>query len=332
MAKAAAKKSVKQESGKPATVLVLRTCAEDGSSHNGFKWPLSGPVEAKDWKPTKECGDGLHGWLWGHGDWSLKNKAEKIHWLVVEVEQASLIDLGGKVKYPKGNVIANFGHWADAMAFIRARRPAGEATNVATGDYGHASATGDSGHATATGYSGHASATGNYGHASATGYSGHASATGNYGHASATGDYGHASATGDYGHASATGDSGHASATGNSGHASATGDYGHASATGDSGHASATGYSGHASATGYSGHASATGNYGHASATGNSGWAIAGYGGTAKADKNGALTLLWFDQKAKRPRVAVAYVGEDGIKPNTEYRVDDKGRITEVSQ
>ena len=199
------KKKVKaKDAAKPASVLVLRTCAEDGSSHNGFKWPLSGPVEAKDWKPTNECGNGLHGWLWGHGDWSLKNKAEKIHWLVVEVEQASIIDLGGKVKYPKGNVIANFGHWADAMAFIRARRPVDETTNVATG---------------------------------------------------------------------------------------------------------------------YSGHASATGYYG---------WAIAGYAGTAKADSNGALTLLWFDQKAKRPRVAVAYVGEDGIEANTEYRLDEKGKFTKV--
>jgi hypothetical protein len=178
------------------TSLVLRTCAADGTSSHDFIWPDSGPVEAKDWSPVAKCGHGLHGWLWGHGDWALKTKAEKIKWLVVEVETALLVDLGGKVKFPKGNVIASFAAWSDAMKFIRARHLPDEHTTIATGDYGHASATGDYGHA---------SATGDYGHASATGYSGHASATGNSGHASATGNYGHASATGDYGHASATG-------------------------------------------------------------------------------------------------------------------------------
>ncbi len=214
------KKKVKK-SAEPETVLVLRTCAKDGSSTHDFEWPMSGPVEARDWKPTKECGNGLHGWLWGSGDWSLKVRGDDILWLVVEVEAKSIVDLGGKVKFPRGNVSANFAAWNDAMAFIRSRRPTDETTNVATG------------------------------------------------------------------------------------------------------------YSGHASATGDSGHASATGDYGHASATGYSGWAIGGYGSYVKADKNGALTALWFDQKANRPRVAVAYVGEDGIKANTWYEVKD-GKFVEV--
>jgi hypothetical protein len=201
----------------PETVLVLRTVAADMSSSYGFTWPENGPVEASDWEPTKECGNGLHGWLWGAGDWSLKVQAEKIRWLVVEVAESSLIDLEGKVKFPKGNVVGCYETWHEAMAFIRARMPDDKFEKVATGYYGHASATGDYGHASATGDYGHASATGDYGHASATGYCGHASATGDCGHASATGDYGHASATGDCGHASATGNSGHASATGDCG-------------------------------------------------------------------------------------------------------------------
>ena len=243
---------------KPETVLVLRTCAADGSSSHGFKWPESGPVEAPDWEATKECGHGLHGWLWGHGNWSLKTKGDKIKWLVLEVEASTIINLEDKIKFPRAVVVASFAVWNDAMFFIRNRRPISEATTIATGYYGHASATGNSGHASATGYSGHASATGN---------------------------------------------SGHASATGNSGHASATGNYGHASATGDSGHASATGYSG---------------------------WAVVGYSGKAKAKENGVLTLLWLD--GKRPRVTVAYVGEDGIKADTWYAVDAKGKIVEVKQ
>jgi hypothetical protein len=251
----------------PETVLVLRTCSADLKSDNDFQWPESGPVEAPDWSPTPECGRGLHGWLWGAGDWSMKSKDPGAKWLVVEVAKADVIDLGGKVKFPRGVVVACCDHWQDAMAVIRVRvlRTSTIASN----------ATKDSEAASATGYSGHASATGYYGHASATGYSGHASATGHYGHASATG------------------------------------------------------YSGHASATGYSGHASATGHYGHASATGDYGWAIAGHNGTARADNNGALTLLWWDEKAKRPRVAVGYVGENGIKANTDYCVKN-GKLAEV--
>jgi hypothetical protein len=297
MAKTPAKKPAKKRAAKavapPETVLVLRTAAADGSSYDGFRWPESGPVEAPDWAPVAECGRGLHGWLWGQGDWSLKCKDDDARWIVVEVVKADVIDLGAKVKFPRGIVLATFGHWRDAMAFIRARRPVDEGMTVATGDYGHASA------------------------------------TGYYGHASATGDSGHASAAGDYGHASAAGDSGHASATGDSGHASATGYSGHASATGHYGHASATGHSGHASATGDSGHASATGDSGHASATGDSGWSVGGYHSRVKAAENGALTALYWDEAAKRPRVAVAYVGEDGIKADTWYRVE-AGRFVEV--
>ncbi len=121
------------------------------------------------------------------------------------------------------------------------------------------------------------------------------------------------------------------SATGDSGHASATGYSGHASATGNSGHASATGYSGHASATGYSGHASATGNYGHASATGYSGHAcvLNVNGGRAKAKENGLVAVAWWDEPAKRGRLAVGYVGEDGIKADTWYGVRD-GKLAEM--
>ncbi len=211
-------------------------------------------------------------------------------------------------------------------------------SNTATGDYGHAAATGHSGHAAATGRSGHAAATGYSGHAAATGYSGHAAATGDYGHAAATGDSGHAAATGNSSHAAATGNSGHAAATGNYGHAAATGHSGHAAATGYSSHAAATGYSSHAAATGDYGHAAATGNYGHAAATGRSGHAaatggygcaFAGFGGRAKASINGSFAIAWRDESTDRARLIVGTPGENGIKPDTFYRVVDGALVEE---
>ena len=51
--------------------LMLRTCVRDSegrlTAHGGFIWPAHGVVEAPDWKPTKECGNGLHGFLRGCG-------------------------------------------------------------------------------------------------------------------------------------------------------------------------------------------------------------------------------------------------------------------------
>ena len=148
--------------------------------------------------------------------------------------------------------------------------------------------------------------------------------------AAATGNYGHAAATGNYGHAAATGNHGHAAATGYYGHAAATGYSGHAAATGDSGHAAATGYSGHAAATGDYGHAAATGDYGHAAATGNYGCSFAGFGGRAKAATSGALAICWYDNKAKRARIVSSNVGENGIKADTWYEVNERGELVEV--
>ena len=87
-------------------VYVLRTCADDMTSHHGsFTWPASGPVEAKDWSPEPVCGRGLHGLLFGEGEGSLLDWDPGAKWLVVEVEAGTTIDLDGKVKFPRGAVI-----------------------------------------------------------------------------------------------------------------------------------------------------------------------------------------------------------------------------------
>ena len=86
-------------------VLVLRTCNYDMTSHGGFKWPTSGPVKCDDWINDEWCGNGLHGFLWGEGNGNLANWDSNAKWLVVEVDEDKIVDLDGKVKFPKGNVI-----------------------------------------------------------------------------------------------------------------------------------------------------------------------------------------------------------------------------------
>ena len=70
---------------------------------------------------------------------------------------------------------------------------------------------------------------------------------------------------------------------------------------------------------GYRGSATA-GDYGSATA-GDYGTATAGYGGTATAGDYGTVCVKWWD--GDRYRLVVGYVGEDGIEPNTPYRVVD---------
>ena len=59
--------------------------------------------------------------------------------------------------------------------------------------------------------------------------------------------------------------------------------------------------------------------------------AASGYGSKAKAGENGAIALAYSD--GTRPRFAVGYVGEDGIKADTWYAVDSEtGKLVEVAE
>lgn len=73
------------------------------------------------------------------------------------------------------------------------------------------------------------------------------------------------------------------------------------------------------------------GNGGTATA-GYKGTAMAGLGGIVMAGHRGILSLRWFDAKSNRYRLAIAYVGENGILPDTPYRLNDKHKFTEVKQ
>ena len=176
------------------TVLCLRTCDAKRRGYGGFQWPSRGPVEAPDWSPEPQCGRGLHGLLWGEGDAGHLSRDDDAEWLVVAVESAEVVDLGGKVKFPRGEVVY-CGDRDGAVAYILVNGGAGKACAYArapAGAYGTATAgargtatAGDRGTATA-GEGGTATA-GAYGTATA-GDKG--TATAGYKGTATAGDYG----------------------------------------------------------------------------------------------------------------------------------------------
>ena len=165
----------KLPSKKKSTVLCLRTVKADGTAYNGFKWPALGFVEAPDWKPTAKCGHGLHGYLRGCGD------ADSINWgslfQAVKVIESEIVDLDGKVKFPRCEVIFT-GSQKDATDILV--KEYGNCSNVigatvvVNGQGQHAIA-GYKGTATSTGRGGMATV-GDYGTATSAGYGGAAMA------------------------------------------------------------------------------------------------------------------------------------------------------------
>ena len=94
--------------------------------------------------------------------------------------------------------------------------------------------------------------------------------------------------------------------------------------------AAATGYRGHAAATGDSGHAAATGYSGHAAATGeNSIAASLGLFGIVEGANGTSLVLQHHEHQSPYNHICVktVRVGENGIKPNTPYRLSKDGEF-----
>jgi len=218
------KRTTKTTTPQAETVLVLRTCAADMSSSHGFVWPESGAVGCPDWQPTQQCGNGLHGFLWGEGDHDLANWDADAKWLVVSVAATDIIDLDRKVKFPRGEVVF-CGSRRDATSYLQAHGGQGRAIIGAT-------------------------------------------ATAGYGGTATAGGRGTATA----------------------------------------------------------------GGRGTATA-GEAGTATAGYGGTATAGNRGtatageAGTIIIERWNGKRYKFSIGYVGEDGILPNTAYRLDSDGNF-----
>jgi hypothetical protein len=306
-------------------VLCLKSLPPSLKAHGGFKWPESGHIAAPDWKPTKECGNGLHAFLWGCGDSSVAYiKGSDAKWLVLRVKEKDIVDLYSKVKFPECEVVfcgerdiavsIVMHHAPTGTAVMFANITGGDGETVTGGDY--ATVTGGD-YATVTGgkyatvtVGDHANATGGD-HANATGGD-HATVTvGKY--ATVTGRLGARVTGGDYAtvaggkYANVTGGD-HANATGGDYATVTVGD--HANATGGD-HATVTG--GYRS-TVTGGHRSIVTGGKYANVTGGIGARVSG--------GYGATLMLEYSDESKNKKKAV---GVDGkvIIPGVKYRLND---------
>ncbi len=144
-----------------------------------------------------------------------------------------------------------------------------------------------------------------------------------------SGDY---ASIGSSGHYARIGSSGYYASIGSSGDYASIGSSGHCARIGSSGDAARIGGSGDDARIGSSGddaRIGSSGDYASIEATGADSVILAAHGATVKAGERGVFAVAWHD--GKRNRIAVGYVGEDGIKPLTWYTVNAKGEFVEAT-
>ena len=136
-------------------------------------------------------------------------------------------------------------------------------------------------------------------------------------------------ASGDYSKLAASGDSSQLAASGDYSKLAASGDYSKLAASGYYSKLAASGYSSQLAASGDYSKLAASGGYSQLAASGENSCAMAAAPNcSASAGEGGAIALRWTTPDG-RPRIAVAYIGENGIKPDVLYRLNGNGEFVE---
>ena len=112
-----------------------------------------------------------------------------------------------------------------------------------------------------------------------------------------------------------------------------TGEWANAVTTGEWANAATTGYRANAVTTGEGANAATTGNRANAATTGEHAVSAAlGIEGKATAGIGGAIVLCFRNDNGDLINIRASKVGENGIKPNVFYRLDDNGAFVEAEQ
>ena len=146
-----------------------------------------------------------------------------------------------------------------------------------------------------------------------------------------TGDWSAATNTGDWSAATNTGDWSAATNTGNSSAATNTGDWSAATNTGNWSAATNTGNWSAATNTGDQSAATNTGDQSVAEISGKQSIAVAlGWQSKAKASINGAIVCVYRNHDGELIHIKASKVGENNIKADTWYTLDEFGEFVEV--
>ena len=138
-------------------------------------------------------------------------------------------------------------------------------------------------------------------------------------------------ASGNYSTLAASGNCSTLAASGNCSTLAASGNYSTLAASGNCSTLAASGNCSTLAASGDRSKLAASGDRSKLAASGDgSTLAASGYRSRGKIGENGAICLAWYD--GKRPRFAVGYEGENGIKADTWYQVDSIGNLVECAQ
>ncbi|HAK2303631.1 TPA: hypothetical protein H1784_002383 [Salmonella enterica] len=156
--------------------------------------------------------------------------------------------------------------------------------------------------------------------------------TGNQSAATNTGYQSAATNTGDWSAATNTGNRSAATNTGNQSAATNTGYQSAATNTGDWSSATNTGNRSAATNTGNQSAATNTGDWSSAEVSGSQSVAVSlGIEGKARASENGAIVLCYRDEDGELIHIRSSKVGENGIKQDTWYQLDEDGEFVEVA-
>ncbi|HHF4684722.1 TPA: hypothetical protein ACPOY2_001774 [Haemophilus influenzae] len=191
--------------------------------------------------------------------------------------------------------------------------------------------TGDQSVATNTGYQSAATNTGDRSAATNTGYQSVATNTGYQSAATNTGDRSAATNTGSWSVATNTGYQSAATNTGNRSVATNTGYQSAATNTGYQSAATNTGNRSAATNTGNRSVATNTGNQSAAEVSGKQSIAVAlGWQSKAKASIDGAIVCVYRNHEGELIHIKASKVGENNIKADTWYTLDEIGKFVEV--
>jgi hypothetical protein len=204
-----------------------------------------------------------------------------------------------------------------------------DAKKNASGQYSKAASSGDFSKAASSGQYSTAASSGHSSTAASSGQYSTAASSGQYSTAASSGDSSKAASSGDFSKAASSGQYSTAASSGHSSTAASSGDFSKAASSGQYSTAASSGQYSTAASSGHSSTAASSGQYSKASCDANGFACVAGSGGRVKGNAGSALSLGYVDG-ANRRRIAVAYVGDDGIKPDTWYGVDQSGVFTAI--